>query len=70
MDAVNCGSTRSGKCFESQADTIIPLRVGTAFNSRGRRRRRRRRRDREEEAEEGAEEEEEAVEEEVEEKEE
>ena len=29
IDAVNCGSTRSGKCFESHADTIIPLRVGT-----------------------------------------
>ena len=29
MEAVNWGSTRSGKCLESQAATIMPLRVGT-----------------------------------------
>ena len=52
MDAVNCGSTRSGKCFESQADTIMPLRVGTAFNRRERRRRRRGERDEDAEEEE------------------
>ena len=29
MLAVNWGSTRSGKCLDSHADTIIPFKVGT-----------------------------------------
>jgi hypothetical protein len=35
MDAVNWGSTRSGKCLDSQAATIIPLRVGTEKGGAG-----------------------------------
>ena len=43
IDAVNCGSTRSGKCFESHADTIIPFRVGTFIWRKSRSRSRSRR---------------------------
>jgi hypothetical protein len=35
MDAVNWGSTRSGKCLDSQAATIMPLRVGTEMGGAG-----------------------------------
>ena len=47
MEAVNCGSTRSGKCFESHAATIIPFRVGTREREKERERERKRERERE-----------------------